>query len=618
MREQEGDRRTLVREGQYHLSAPLALGNEDAGEQIAAYPGEHPVFYGGLPVTAWQPSGVGVSAPLPTALSADAGLPTLLADGGAAPNARLPPEGARDDARAWFFAESAPPGIDTHRSFRVRAADIPLLAALPAGAVVSIFGQRGWQDNVLPIKTFETSSRVVTLEGTSWDDLGEGSRFAIMNAPPTPGTWRLDPGSGRIQLWPLAGHPRWRSIVAATLPCVVSIAGTHDIVLSGLEFAGSATEGAAVCLSQTKRIGLDHLAIRYTGDGIRLDGAAETRITRSEISQTGGFGIVLRNRSDGTKVEGNWLHEIGLLHQDASAIWFDASSNNRFSHNRIEDVAKFGIGGGSLTSGAATGNFIEGNEIDRANQRTSDGGAIMVIGWGQDITRDLIRGNFITATSALGNMGWDGKVRLTFQDPVTRLVSEAIYLDDWASGVEVSGNLLCGNIGGIDLHAGWNNRVIGNVVLSGAGIALSADAVEWLGPGAHPHAMQDNDVERNTVLVDRASTGQSGVASLGGGQGAARFENNFYGGPGLNGMSFHQTPDSIWSSYSFGIRTWQRRGQDRRASVGLASLQVSVDAEAVRVTGVPEPPAILPLAAIGRPADRSGLADRIRQRCGLR
>jgi len=49
----------LVRGGTYHLSEPLVFTPEDSGTQqqpitYAAYPGEEPVFSGGIPITGWQ------------------------------------------------------------------------------------------------------------------------------------------------------------------------------------------------------------------------------------------------------------------------------------------------------------------------------------------------------------------------------------------------------------------------------------------------------------------------------------------------------------------------------------------------------------------------------------
>ena len=557
-------------------------------------------------------------ARLPTPLGTADGLPLLIDEKGFLPIARLPSAGEGDDrASAWYFADSGPPGIDPHRSFRVRPENTAALAAAHPGTYVTIFGVRGWQDYVLPVKEVDVANRVITLDGTTWDTIGEGSRFAVLNADATPETWRYDPATGTIRR--LAGGTVSPSaiVVAATLPCIISITGADDVTLVGLRLVGSATEGAGVCLLKTRHVTLQAIGIADVGDGVRLDHAIDSHISGTEIAQTGGFGIKLNRGSNGTVVTESWLHDIGWLHQDASAIWFDGSSRNLFARNRIESVAKFGIGGGSLGEGGAYDNVIEYNEIYHANQRTSDGGGILMIGWAQDAMYGLIQGNFVSGTTAFGNMGWDGKPHTTFQDPVTRLVSEAIYLDDWASAVLVKGNLLCGNVGGMELHAGWDNVVSDNVLIGNAGIAVGIDAENWLGSGAHPHAMERNSIERNAVFLYRPSNGQSGIAAVRGGLGVAAFDNNSYAGPGLNDYSFHHVPDDVWPYYSFGLGVWRLRGQDLHSTTGVASaLPVLQDTE-LRIIGPTSPPAPIPLSRIGRHEDSDGLEDRVRQRCGV-
>ena len=605
-------RQVYVREGAYRLGAPVAIGQADSGLQILAFPGEHPAFSGGLPVPEWRQGSAGsFEATVPLSF-AGSGLPTLLVAGAAFPLARWPLAGPGDDhEEAWLFADSSPDASDLHSTFRVRARDVHMFDHITPSSVIAVFGQRGWQNYVLPIARADRESRVITLAGHTWDAVGEGSRYAVINAITTPGTWSIN--GGQLDA---ASTTTPRDIVAATLPCIVLIDHAQDVTLSGLALSGTATEGAGLCLSGGQHVTLDHLSISDTGDGIRLDGTDGVQVSDSTIERTAGFGIVLRHGSKGTIVRGNWLHDIGWLHQDASAIWFDASSGNLFAYNRIERVAKFGIGGGSLNDGGAYDNRIEANDIDQTNRRTSDGGGILVIGWAQDVTRDVIRGNLVTGTGALGNMGWDGRPSTRFQDPVTKLVSEAIYLDDWASGVEVADNLLCGNIGGIALHAGWDNRVTGNVMLGNAGIAIGVDAQMWLGAGPHPHAMERNSIERNVVALDKPSTGQSGVVAVRGGSAVAQFDHNLYFGPGLDGPSFHHERDEAGSDYSFRIDAWRRRGQDQASSVGDPAAQVVLRNGQVQVTGIAA--ASLAFHGIGRPEDQASLEDRIRQRCHLK
>jgi hypothetical protein len=615
-------RQIFMRQGTYYMEAPLRLGSEDAGLRISGYRGEVAKVFGGRPITAWQHSAEGWISAMPGVAPTLTGLPILLLAGRHVPLARMPAVGTGEDHEsAWFFADQAPAGIDAHRAFRVRANDLAALRAAEPGAWVSIFGQRGWLNYVLPVRQVDLSARVITLAGYAWDALGEGSRFALLNAGTAAHaadtSFWYDAVHAMLHVNDPTAAGQQPEMVVATLPCMMSIENAHDITLTGLEFAGSATDGAAICLAHTRAITIKDTTIHDTGDGIRLDAAVDTQILHNVIMRTAGSGILLRHAADGTIVQANWLHDIGWLHEDAMAIDFNASSRAQFVENRIEDVAKFAIGGGSLSDGGAYDNRFEGNEIHRTNQRTSDGGAIMVIGWAQDATRDLIRGNFISGTGALGNIGWDGKPRTQFQDPATHLVSHAIYLDDWTSGAQVSGNLICGNVGGIDLHAGWDNRVADNVLIDNAGVAITIDGVVWLGAGAHPHPMVHNLVEHNLVVLHTAAVWQSGIVTVRGGPDVAQFDHNVYTGPGLNDQAFHHDTDHIWSSYSFGIDTWRARGQDVDSDLGPTVASVTLQNDHLVVSSSHNAPAPLPLSRIGRPEDRAGLNARIRQSCGL-
>ena len=624
MRAGTGARLTYVRGGIYYLAAPLRLGPDDAGERFLAYGQEHPILRGGPLVTGWQRRASLFVAPAPARAANSPGIPDLFAEDGRLTHARYPGLDASAPAEAgWLFAAASGEGVDRHRSFRYRPGDLPDIADVK-GVSVSIFGQRGWQNYVLPIKSVDRTRRLIELDGTTWDSLDEGSRYFLFDLGPDlkhPGEWYYDRTGQQIFYRPADLGAGPGLVYLGLLPCIVEIDRSQDVAIQGLQLEGTAAQGAAVCVDRSDQVVLEHDRLLNVGDGVRLTEATNSRISDNEIADLNGAAVLLRQQSDGNSVTGNGIHRVGLLQKDSSGIWFDGSSRNVFAHNRIEDVSKFAIGGGSLTSGGAYDNVIERNEIRRVNLQTSDGGAIMIIGWAQDATRDIIRGNFVSFTSAAGNVGWDGKPHLTFQDPITRLVSFAIYLDDWTSGVQVTGNLLCRNIGGIDLHAGWDNRVAGNVLIGNAGIALSADASVWLGEGTHPHAMEHNLFEQNVVVLAQPSTGQSGVTAVGGPASVAAFDRNTYAGPGLNGRSFHRSPTMMASGYSGGAADWRALGQDLSSSIGDPSASVTLVNGTVRMgrsVGAGGPRiALLRVGDIGRVEDRAGFPARMHEDCGI-
>ena len=242
--------------------------------------------------------------------------------------------------------------------------------------------------------------------------------------------------------------------------------------------------------------------------------------------------IALDSGSNYNTVAGNSIHDIGTLQAFSSGISFFGSSNNDFANNTITNISKFGIEGGSNfgTADASYNNIIEYNSIDHTNLASSDGGGIMIIGTQQDLTGDIISYNSVSNVTAAGTTSWDGTAGSTFLDPTSKLVSFGIYLDDFASGIQVYGNVLNHNIGGIDIHSGWNNTVTNNIVANGTGDSLVVQAPNWTGAGTV--ASSANVFDHNIVLANgpTAGAGQSGGSLT-----AASWDHNLYFGTQLSG-----------------------------------------------------------------------------------
>ena len=561
---------TFVRGGDYYVDHALELTAADSGRTYAAYSGETPTIHGGHPIANWSSSGAGVwsaalSVPEPGVLdNAD-----LIVGGGRQTMARFPDRTPDNPIEGgWLFADASGPADNPYSSFRFREGDIPT-GLDAAGMKVNIYGQRGWENYVLDVKSIDHATNTVHVDGTTWDALGAGSRYYLMNAPAmlnAPKEWYIDGATQKLFFVPEAASFDGHGALLATTDKVISVTGAKGIVFDGISVDGTMSSGVAYAVDRSDDIVIRNAKITNAGVGIHITQSTDTVIVRNEVAQTNGHGILLEHGADRTRVSGNWIHDVGVLTKKGSGIWFDASSDNVFSHNSIEDIAKFGIGGGSLESGAALRNVIEYNEIKNTNEETSDGGAIMLINWSQVKTSDVIRYNEISNTKAAGNIGWDGVVSTVFQDPTTKLVSNAIYLDDWASGVEVYGNLLHDNIGGIFVHSGWDNSIYNNIVTRNSGIALAGFEPNWLGEGKSPHAMENNVFSKNIIDLTYPSDGQSGATAVNGATSTVFFDSNVYSG--IQSTSFHATPVKMPSGYSGALGEWQDLGYDMHAIVG--------------------------------------------------
>ncbi len=83
-------RRILVHDGAYYNTG-VQLTAEDSGLTIENVPGEVPIFYGGEPLTGWEPEGKFQSARLPEAAGGKGLAPRLLlVNGVSRPRARFP------------------------------------------------------------------------------------------------------------------------------------------------------------------------------------------------------------------------------------------------------------------------------------------------------------------------------------------------------------------------------------------------------------------------------------------------------------------------------------------------------------------------------------------------
>jgi parallel beta-helix repeat protein len=283
------------------------------------------------------------------------------------------------------------------------------------------------------------------------------------------------------------------------------------------------------------------------------------QIHGNEINNTVGNAIALESGSNYNTVAGNSIHDIGTLQVYSSGISFLGSSNNDFANNTITNVSKFGIGGGSNNgkADASYNNIIEYNTIDHANLASSDGGGIMIIGTQQDLTGDIIRYNSVSNVTAAGTTSWDGTAGSTFLDPTSKLVSFAIYLDDFASGIQVTGNVLNHNIGGIDIHSGWSNTVTNNIVVNGSGDSL---IMNWGGGEIAPNSR--NVFDRNIVVANGAT---AGAGQCGGSLTVASWDYNLYFGSQMANTPFH-----IWgveAQNANSMTQWQSHGSDAHSRV---------------------------------------------------
>ncbi len=555
-----------IEEGDYYLSSSLTLGPQDAGQSWLAYPGQTPRIHGGASVTGWTQQANGIwTAQAPAGAFAAGNVATdLFYNGNREVLARYPNQVPSNMIQGgWLLAAPSLAGQNTTTSFQFNAGDVPTFSST-SGLYVDVYQQNGWQNYILPISSIDYTKHTITLGAAASSAIGQGSRYFIFNANSqlnATDEWYYNSGTNTISLRAPSGFTSSSNVVVGTLGNIVSIYNTSNITIAGLTITDSLNTGSGINIANSTGIDIAGNRIRNVGVGVSFSSSShDDTIEGNQISQTASNGVQIPTGVNKINVLGNYIHDVGTL-RASNGIWASGSSNDLFSNNLIKNSSKNGISIGASSAGAGSYNdSITYNEISNANQQTSDGGAIYINGqYQQDLTGDVVAFNKIYGTTAAGTVSNAGVASSTFL-PTSQLNSFGIYLDDYASGVSVSNNLLYNNVSGVEVHSGWNNTVSNNFLVSNSGSALQAQAANALGAGIQASA-------NNLFTKNLVSAGSSGLASINlGTTGNAQWTSNFYDSTTLATKSFAAFVASTYSAASIG--TWESMGYDAGASSG--------------------------------------------------
>lgn len=394
------DIRVLFREGTYPIDSTVVFGLADSSPDYRrisyeAYPGEEPVFSGGVPLGGWQnlsESGETVPEQLPE----EAGNHVWITKLPARPNA----------SRAWSSLFSGEQRIPRSRgkSFAFEPAeDIPkdsswFTARVPDGILLNqsdiknaelvVIPHFTWTMNILPVKSFDADTRVLQTTVPCTYPLFPSRRSETawlentLSALKSPGSWAADYENDTIYYWPASGVPE-EDLVLPALTELLRVEGTTDYEgktdtpVKNLTFSGiTFSQGARFPFNGQTGWGMQHdweMFNRATamvrmrgaegcvvqgctfsssdGAGIRLDlHCRDNSIIDSTFEHLGGCGIVLCGYGPGTKdvntsntVENNHVHHIGRINWHSPGIFVWQSGYNRIAGNHIHNTPYTGI-----------------------------------------------------------------------------------------------------------------------------------------------------------------------------------------------------------------------------------------------------------------------------------
>ncbi len=562
---------TYVRGGTYDLASTLALGSADVGTTWQGYPGETAVLRGGKALTGWTldtASGLW-SAPVAAASLPGGKLGALYLGGVALTPARYPNAVPTDPVKGgWRFADTATAGMNTKAQFRFKAGDIP--AGLAAtGLKVNIWDYDGWQDYNADVQAIDWSTNTVTLTTSQSSTFNTGSRYFVYNAKTLldgPGEWYFDAAAGRVYVKaPTAGFDPSK-VSMGTLGTIISTYAASNITIRNLTLGEMSGLGTVMTLNNSTGITVTGNVFRNADMGLSAMGTTSNlSVFGNQFASMGSGGIRLDQSTNATTINANWFHDIGLRQLNGNAVWMAGSSNNIVGNNLFERIAKFAIGGGSTTGTKASyNNVIEYNRIDVSNMHAADGGAIMIAGVQGELANDVIRYNEISGTSAAGTViGWNNTINTSFFDPM-KLTSFAIYLDDYASGITVTGNVLHDNLGGVLVHGGRQNTITNNEFANNRGDAFVGSEDVWMNlplPDARNNNFATNIVYMSTA--DHRAVNLSGVRAM------ITSNKNLFGGANVTGVDiFRAWPALMSTGWKGGLTQWKAAGFDTASTSG--------------------------------------------------
>ncbi len=332
-----------------------------------------------------------------------------------------------------------------------------------------------WSDSYVKIAGIDTLKKeIIAAPPYGNYPFTEGKRYYVFNLPEeldAPGEWYLDRQSGILYFYPPAETETAEIFVSLLREPLLHLEDTRGVVLRDLTLEYSCGAGIVITGGQDNRISgctirnLGTVAVsigRLKADlggtiykNTLYNGNAGTGngVSACEIYRTGEGGILLGGgdrktlQPGGNFVEACRIHDCSRWVRTYRAGVFMYGVGNIVRHNEIFDLPHTAVffWGNDHT--------IEYNEIHHVCMETGDAGALYL---GRDWTQrgSVIRYNYIHHLH--GVEGESG-----FTDVM------GVYLDDWASGTTVFGNIFYKAGRSIMIGGGRDNLVENNIIIEG-------------------------------------------------------------------------------------------------------------------------------------------------------
>ncbi len=284
-----------------------------------------------------------------------------------------------------------------------------------------------WADSTQKLASIDTETRRIELaEPHHSYGYTSGQRFYFYNVPEeldAPGEWYLDRERGLLFFWPPDGDAFSGEVSVSILadPMIVVENAAH-IRLHGFEFAYA--RGPAIEIRDSEAIEVVGGSFHNLGGRpVTIEGGSQCLVADGVFTKldTGAIDVSGGDRSSlepaGHGIVNNHVHRFGLTFRTYHPAIRINGVGQRVAHNLIHNAPHMAI------SFQGNDHRVEYNEIFDIARETGDVGAIYT---GRDYTSrgTIVRYNFLHDLHGPGLHG----VR-------------AVYLDDFASGIQVYGNV---------------------------------------------------------------------------------------------------------------------------------------------------------------------------------
>ncbi len=322
-----------------------------------------------------------------------------------------------------------------------------------------------WADEQLPIESVDGATGEVRLGLPHRYGLRDGGKFYVTNLLAeldVPGEYCVDGDAGVLYVWPPSGKEEGSLVLSLLAEPMMQVKGAEGkVVIEGITFAG--TRGAGLVVTAGAEVEVLNCVFENIGtNGIVMSG--ERNVVRGNslraigatgVSVTGGDRATLT--AAGNVVAGNHIRDFGRVYRTYQPGVRLAGVGQQVTNNEIHDAPHSGL----IFYG--NDHVIARNEFYDVLKETGDCGAIYA---GRDWTLHgtVIKNNFFHDLE-----GTEGRYQ------------NAVYLDDMASGITVTGNVFLDCHWGMLVGGGRDNLIQGNVFVGGSR-ALSFDArgVGWM------------------------------------------------------------------------------------------------------------------------------------------